>query len=154
MTNCKLTELLAEAGGGPVTLDDGRNVVMLHELGPFERDTSLRVKMQASSEHLQGLVLEVRSGTLEVNDAASNEMVFWADTAPPEFAVMVKPDGSPTTIRAWNVWLDHRGVEHAWIGDAGIVVQQAEHRTTLLCSDGFDAPTFDDLTVQIVEEGS
>jgi hypothetical protein len=38
----------------------------------------------------------------------------------------------------------------AWIGDAGMVVEEpAPGVLVLRCSDGFDAPTFDDLVVGI-----
>jgi hypothetical protein len=38
----------------------------------------------------------------------------------------------------------------AWIGDAAIHVEEVSERVVVLhCSDGFEAPTFDDLTVTL-----
>ena len=50
----------------------------------------------------------------------------------------------------WNSWRDGQGAMQAWVGDAGMLVEEGEGgRIVLRCSDGFDRPSFDDLVVEL-----
>jgi hypothetical protein len=67
-------------------------------------------------------------------------------------AATVRPRSSrtPATLRVWNAWRDSTGTMQAWIGEAGMLVEEpARGEFVLRCSDGFDAPTFGDLVVRI-----
>ena len=57
----------------------------------------------------------------------------------------------PTTLDVWNSWM-YGGVEHAWIGNAGLVAQTVERGYTLQCSDGVGDVDFTDLVVRIEHE--
>jgi hypothetical protein len=41
------------------------------------------------------------------------------------------------------------GDTQAWIGNAGILIEQRADHVVLRCSDGYDEPTFDDLVVTV-----
>lgn len=62
------------------------------------------------------------------------------------------------SVRIWNAWRDDAGTMHAWIGNAGILIEELPNKVTILrCSDGFGGPAFDDLVVRLKlseEEGT
>jgi hypothetical protein len=144
----RLAERFAAAQGAPVELD-GRLVHMLFELPPIEAPARLSFELRAGSGRAQGIRLKARGGVLEFADRALDDAVLWCETAPPTVTAEVRPR-EPTTVRVWNVWRDPAGTTQAWIGDAGMRVEEAGPGAWVLrCSDGFDAPTFDDLVVRL-----
>jgi hypothetical protein len=140
----RLAERLQSARAAPVALDDGRLVHMLHELPPLTAPAELRLSLRAGAPRPQGLRLRARGGRMLVNGQDLEDVVLWADTAPPEVVVALRPAQS-MTVRAWNVWRDDRGAMQAWIGDAGMLVEPGRLR----CSDGYDRPSFTDLEVTL-----
>jgi hypothetical protein len=53
-------------------------------------------------------------------------------------------------VRAWNVWRDDSSTIGAWVGNAGMLIEDlGDSRVRLCCSDGFGEPTFDDLVVDM-----
>lgn len=151
----RLSEYLAEARGEPIEFR-GRIVHGMYEFPPISSPTVLEVTFEQceSRTHPQGLELVATDGVLSANQTPSAGLRLWTDTAPPTFEVRVDPDpGRATALRVWNIWRDYRDTVHAWIGDAGMLVEEPTQESpalTLRCSDGFDAPTFDDLVVRIV----
>jgi hypothetical protein len=95
-------------------------------------------------------VVKARGGDLEVNGQRMPEVVLWTDTAPPEVTLTVHRTGrQPLLVRMWNTWVDDMAVEQAWVGNAGIVVDETGDGVVLHCSNGYDDPSFDDLVVAV-----
>jgi hypothetical protein len=142
----RLSERFQAAQGAPVELD-GRLVHMLHELPPLTAPAELRLGLRAGAPRPQGLRLRARGGRLVIAGRELDDVVLWTDTAPPEVVVGLRPAGT-LTVRLWNVWRDGSGAMQAWIGDAGMLVEDG----LLRCSDGFDRPSFGDLEVTLALE--
>jgi hypothetical protein len=146
----RLAQRFQAAKGAPIEVG-GETAQMLYELPPVEQPAELQVALETSSSRPQGLRLKARGGEIVVNDQALGDVVLWSDTAPPETVAELRPKGSkPLGVRVWNVWRDEAGTMQAWIGDAGMVVDEEGSGTvTLRCSDGYDEPSFDDLRVKL-----
>lgn len=101
----------------------------------------------------QGVRLKVRGGQLEIDGVEATDFALWYDTAPSQVEVNVRWKGKgPRSLRIWNSW-EHNGVAHAWLGNAGMRVEEVEPgRFLLRCSDGEGEPNFDDLVVGVTVE--
>lgn len=150
MAETKLAQRFQAAKGAPIEVD-GQTAQMMYELAPLSEPAELRVALETSSSRPQGLRLKARNGEIVVKDQALEDVVLWTDTAPPETVAELRPNGKkPLAIRVWNVWRDEAGTMQAWIGDAGLVVEdEGSGAVTLHCSDGYDEPSFDDLRVKL-----
>lgn len=151
MTVPCLSELFMAAQGAPIEVD-GQLVHMMYELPPIGGPATLHVSLEASETRPQGVRLKARNGKVQVNDRLVDDVVLWSDTVPPIVTAIVQPQSprKPMTLRVWNAWRDPAGTMQAWIGDAGMLVEEDEPgKVVLRCSDGFDAPTFDDLVVHL-----
>jgi hypothetical protein len=149
----KLAEQFQAAQGAPVEVD-GQLAHMMYELPPVTAPVRLRITLTPRGERPQGLRLKARDGQVVVNDQGLEDVVLWSDSAPPEVEATLEPaGGKPMTVRVWNTWRDQQGAMQAWIGDAGMVVEEAgDGRVTLRCSDGFERPSFDDLVAELTVE--
>jgi hypothetical protein len=143
-----LAERFAAVEGAPVDVD-GRLAHMLYELPPIAAPAALRIALRAAGARPEGLRLKARHGRVVVNGEGLDDVVLWSDTAPPEVVAELQPGGRrPMSLRMWNTWRDPQGTMQAWIGDAGMLVDEGEP-VVLRCSDGFDRPSFDDLVVEL-----
>ena len=125
---------------------------MMFELPPIDEPTELRITLETAAARPQAVRLKARGGRVVINDQPDDDVVLWSDTAPSVLVASLRPQSSrkPMTLRIWNAWRDPAGVMQAWIGDAGMLVEeQSPGDLVLRCSDGFDAPTFDDLVVRL-----
>lgn len=103
----------------------------------------------ASTTFRQALRLKVRGGELNSNGVAATDLVLWQDTSPALIEVRVRWTGKSRSLRIWNAW-DHNGTMHAWVGNAGMRVEQLDPQTLLLrCSDGNGEPSFEDLVARV-----
>jgi hypothetical protein len=96
--------------------------------------------------------LKARGGDVLLNDQVLDDVVLWSDTAPRLVTAELRPKSKrkPMSLRVWNVWRDDAGTMQAWIGDAGLVVEDEHAGSVILaCSDGFDQPDFGDLRVKL-----
>jgi hypothetical protein len=149
--SARLAERFQEAQGEPIEVD-GKLVQMMYELPPIQAPAELTVELTTSSSRPQGLRLKVRDGDVVLNDQVLDDVVLWSDTAPPTVTAQLRPKSArkPMNVRVWNVWRDPAGTMQAWIGDAGLVVEDEQDGSAVLgCSDGFDEPDFDDLRVKL-----
>lgn len=149
--SARLAERLAAAQGAPIEVD-GQLVHIMFELPPIGSAAELRIALEAGYARPQAVRLKSRGGKLLVNDQLVDDVVLWSDTAPPVVTASLRPQSSrkPITLRVWNAWRDPAGTMQAWIGDAGMLVEEpAPGEVVLRCSDGFEAPTFDDLIVRL-----
>lgn len=108
---------------------------------------------QRGSELRQGIRLKVRGGQLEVNGVKESDVVLWQDASPRQVDVVLQwAEQGARSLRVWNCW-EVNGVMHAWLGNAGMRVEQASRSTVILrCSDGHGEPSFEDLVVGITAE--
>ena len=146
----KLAERFQAAQGAPVEVD-GQLAHMMYELPPLDGPARLRIALRAGEARPDGLRLKARNGHVVVDDQALDDVVLWSDSAPPEVTAELQPGGGkPMSLRMWNTWRDGQGAMQAWVGDAGMLVEEGEGgRVLLRCSDGFDRPSFDDLVVEL-----
>lgn len=105
---------------------------------------------------VQGLTLKAYGGVLQINDVEASEMLIWADTSPDRVTVTFKPwEGREAKLKIWNVWRSKVGgvdVTHAWLGNAGMRIEQAAGGKELLlrCSDGEGPVDFGDLEALVI----
>ncbi|HAB57838.1 MAG: hypothetical protein CL433_01860 [Acidimicrobiaceae bacterium] len=100
-------------------------------------------RIHASDERPQGLALDADQ-PLAVGDVANTRMALWARSAPDEVEIAARAG----RLTLWNVW-EADGTVHAWVGAAGILLDEAAGNTTRLrASDGFGDRTID-LEVEI-----
>lgn len=147
-TNKNLSELLAEARGLPIRFG-GFEVRAIYEI-PVRETSTLHVSfVHATPARSQALRIRSEKVTLRVGNSKVKDAIFWTDTAPPLFEVIVDPPAGGGSIKVWNEWRDRTGVQNAWMGNAGMVVTLDDDVILLKCSDGIGEPTFDDFVVSI-----
>jgi len=114
---------------------------------------AIRIRFKSATKAApQALCVKARKGALEINKIATRDIaVLWTDTAPNVVDVIYRFKGKGE-IRFWNAWKDSDGVQHAWIGNAGMLVSEQPGHTTLSCSDGIGDPEFRDLIVEISDK--
>lgn len=147
----RLSTRFAESGGRPIDVD-GRWVRPTYEIAGLDVQSELSVKREAvKSLRPEGLRLKALDGELNIEGMTYNEVVLWSDTSPEIVTVQFKPATLGVMgVRIWNVWRDQMGVMQAWIGDAGMIVDEiAKDLMVLRCSDGFAPPDFSGLVVRI-----
>ena len=148
----RLEELFRASAGAPIDWA-GQSVRMAHEMTGVTRGLALRINfVRVSPVRRQALRLKPRGGRLEVDSELSRNVALWSDMAPPSIIVRFRHarGSEPMSVVIWNAWRDKDEVTHAWIGNAGMIVQEEPGGVILLkCSDGYDAPTFDDLVARL-----
>src|SRR5919204_1582957 len=151
MSGLRLSDRFKEAQGSPIEWR-GKTIRMMYDL-PLEASDRLTINfLRSSDDRAQALRVRGRGGRFEVNDRILADLGLWSDTAPRAVTLRPRPrsNNKLMTARVWNAWRDPTGVMQAWIGDAGLVVEETEpHRAVIHCSDGFDEPDFADLVVEL-----
>lgn len=158
-----LAERIAEARGGPIDLGDGRLVHAIFEY-EIDRPTDLTIELHSRGE-LQGFRLKTRRGDVLVNGRKLRDVVLWDGAAlgmagdgrddepgPRVVEARVGPSraGLTCSLKVWNVWRGPHDVTHAWLRNAGMLVEPgAEGVTTFRCSSGPGEVDFDDLVVVV-----
>lgn len=135
------------AGGADTVMFDGREVRPLLRLAVSE-GTRVRVKrINARPGRRQALKLAAVDGFLEVDEAVSEVISLWSDTSPASVELTVL-GARARRLEVWNAW-DLGGLESAWLGNAGLIVEPSEHHLALHCSDGLGPPSFTDLQIHL-----
>ena len=140
-----LSDLFAD---GAETIEHrGRDIRPLLRLAVSE-GTKVRVQwIAARPDRRQALKLAAVNGQLEVNEAAAEIITLWSDTSTDVVELTVQ--GARTRrLEVWNAW-DLGGLETAWLGNAGMIVEPSERYLALHCSDGLGPPSFTDLQVRL-----
>lgn len=143
-------ELFAVANGGPINVE-GQQVFNIYRRNVKNgQAVSIHILKHANQPD-QGLRLKIVGGTLLVNGQELEDVVLWLDTAPAdvEIACCIAKPSTHGELRIWNCWRSDTGTTQAWIGNAGMIVEEERDGATLRCSSGtglFD-PT--QLTVNI-----
>jgi hypothetical protein len=144
-----LGELFRRSRGAPIEYR-GRRVQAIFE-HPLESEDIIHIQLQSLRERPQGVCIKIVIGTLLVNAQRLNETVLWTDTAPASVRLVCQPKGK-AVLKIWNTWKDEQGVQHAWIGNSGMLVETSPERVRFRCSDGIGDVDFNDLTVLLTFE--
>jgi hypothetical protein len=143
-----LSERFVQSRGRPIRIGD-LEVHMIYERRVASGD-SIRVRrIGAISSPVQALRLKVEKGKLLIHGQALRDVVLWSDTAPEEAILVAEVPKGGTTLKIWNAWRDANGTMQAWIGDAGMLIQEESNGVQLRCSDGIGGICFDDLVVEV-----
>ncbi|WP_419925883.1 hypothetical protein [Candidatus Poriferisocius sp.] len=135
------------ADGAETVWHDGREVRPLLRLAVSE-GTRVRVeRIAVRPDRRQALKLAAVDGLLGVDEAVAEIISLWSDTSPAAVELTVLGDRA-RRLEVWNAW-DLGGVESAWLGNAGMVVEPGENHLSLHCSDGLGPPAFTDLQVRL-----
>ncbi len=138
----------------------GSLVFSMYRYQAFCGDTLTVSWVRSTRRREQRLHLATDQALLRVNGIAASAVVLRAHVGPQHIDVSVvspthdtnrtapAPDGaSPIEIVLWNSWVVE-GVEHAWVGDAGMRLEGVDP-LRLACNDGFADTDFGDLIVEI-----
>ncbi len=135
------------ADGAETVAHRGRDVRPLLRLAVSE-GTRVRIeRIAARPDRRQALKLAAVNGLLEANEAVSEVISLWSDTSPTEVELTVL-GAQVRRLEVWNAW-DLGGLETAWLGNAGMIVETDERHLALHCSDGLGPPSFTDLQVHL-----
>ncbi|MBF6651214.1 MULTISPECIES: hypothetical protein [unclassified Methylobacter] len=141
-----LSELFQEAKGEPITFS-GRLVHGIYKR-EVKANTIFTIKILSHSEEIvQGVHIKGAKGKFEVNGQLYPEIILWTDTCPAEIPIKFSSK-SDETVKFWNVWRN-KNTTHAWIGNAGLCINEEENKILLECSDGIGDVNFNDLVVEI-----
>lgn len=126
----------------------------LYGLYEFPAPDSFEVEFLSSIDApVQGLTLKVYGGVLEIEGVEAQEMLLWCDTAPPKIPVTVRLEpGKSAILKIWNVWRGRVGghdVTQAWLGNAGMRIDQKCNQISLACSDGEGPVDFGNLRARV-----
>ena len=145
----KLSDLFERAQSAIVTWR-GQVVHSMFELPAVPSGTRLRITFDVlNPARPEGLRLKVRGGTLRIADQDLVDVVLWSDSAPRVVEALLQAKRSSANLRFWNCWRDPADTVQAWIGNAGMIVDEIDGGFRLRCSDGFDGATFTDLVVSL-----
>ena len=146
----KLSDLFERARTSVVEWN-GARVHSMFEVEGIDVGQRVEVRFtQTSSARPQGLRIKVRGGALQIAGDELDNIILWSDTAPVTVSATVTSRGGSVDLRLWNCWRDPAGTTHAWIGNAGMLVEEnGKAKILLRCSDGFGDAAFDDLVVSL-----
>ena len=146
-----LSALFQRSDGGSIDLG-GRTVqpIFTMQLRKGRQEILIR-RVKSKESPISGLRLKVKKGKVEVNGQQHSEIVLWVDASPADVLITTSCK-SDCELKAWNVWrIDD--LMQAWVGNAGLVVDEGNESITLRCSDGAGDVDFDDFVVRIELKG-
>ena len=125
----------------------GRTVYPYVTLSVNEGAKIRLTRVTASPIRAQAVKVSIDKGELRANGVLASTIAVWSHTAP-ETATLEVVGRRARSIDIWNAWsLD--GVDSAWLGYAGMLVEHDGAKHTLRCSDGLGGLSFSDLVVQM-----
>ncbi|MFZ5638568.1 MAG: hypothetical protein ACOY82_18470 [Pseudomonadota bacterium] len=147
--NDTLSSLFQKAQSSTIEVN-GRTVHSILKINMMRNQQSFQLKrLSAKAAPEQGLRIKVDKGNVEVNGQLHPEVILWASTSPD--VVIIKVHARPgAELKFWNVWKIDEIIQ-AWVGNAGIAVEEAERIVTLRCSDGSGEIDFSSLVIEIEE---
>ena len=135
-----LAEQFAASRGRPIEVD-GFEVHCIYRRALADGDELVIRRIACGREPVSGLRLKVRGGSFDVGGRMLKEVVLWADESPDEVRLLCRTDEVNAEVSLWNCWRDEQGGMHAWLGDAGMAVDEGDDVAVLRCSagaNGFD----------------
>jgi hypothetical protein len=104
-------------------------------------------RIAAKDTPVQGLRLKASIGKFQINGQCLSDVILWADTSPDNLTFYLSSN-KDVVLKVWNVW-SVSGILQAWIGNAGMLIQDRESDVKLECSDGVGDVSFGDLIASI-----
>ncbi|EMN1927886.1 hypothetical protein RVV18_002285 [Burkholderia ambifaria] len=149
MTNVSLAQRFQEARAPEIEVD-GREIYSLYEIDMSTGETVLSLNFVSNKKStIQGIKIKASNCSVEVNNEILTDFLIWADHSPKHIPLNVTlKKGRKATLKVWNIW-KHDDVSHAWIGNAGMLVERADRHIEFHCSDGIGDPDFEDLVFTI-----
>ena len=95
----------------------------------------------------QGIRLKSESARINIAGKSLKDVVLWTDTSPTSLDFYISGK-SVNVLKIWNVWKIDK-VMHAWIGNAGMVIEANGRTWTFRCNDGPSETKFEDLVVRL-----
>jgi len=90
----------------------------------------------------QGIRIKVEKGDIHLDGNKYSEIVLWADNSPDSVEITLTSKGK-SQLKIWNVWRVDDGVVNAWVGNAGMIINEiADQSLAFQCSDGVGAVDF------------
>lgn len=134
-------------GSGRRTKWQGTTIQSVIKADVSAGDRIAVTRVRSSRVRAQALKVAVDRGDLRANGVAVPVVSIWSHTAPERVELEVVGRRAKS-IDIWNAW-SFEGVDSAWIGNAGMIVEHEGAGQVLRCSDGLGDPTFDDLVVRV-----
>jgi hypothetical protein len=148
MTIKTFGELFMQSKGEPITYLD-KEVHAIHRIAVSSR-TRLSISVLGANPSVrQAIRITIEKGTALVSGMDLQDVVLWTDTAPKTVEVDVSPTSKGCMVKLWNAWADSAGTMQAWIGNAGMLIEQVDAGLRVRCSDGIGEPSFSDLILEI-----
>jgi len=143
-----LAEQFQQSRGKPIMVGD-QQIIQMYAI---EMPTRAQVQLKWVSTHSnlkQGIKIKLDKGDISVEGKKYQFIVLWQDTSPNIVNFTCLPKKKNSVLKIWNVW-EIDGIEQAWVGDAGIVIDQTQTDLFRLnCSNGVDGPNFNDLIFEV-----
>ncbi|MGZ3668058.1 MAG: hypothetical protein ACXVDA_26645, partial [Ktedonobacterales bacterium] len=137
-------EQFIESKGAPLAFD-GMKVEMIY-LREVNATTHVRLEFFSANELVtQGVSAKLDSGSLVVAGQEAKDIGLWRNTAPDVVEIECRPRKKTAVFKLWNTWRGRDGITQAWIGNAGMVIEETPDGATIRASDGVGEPCFDDL---------
>lgn len=141
-----LVEAFAKSNGRKAKVN-GTTVHSFHRIDVGDGDLLTILRRSASRVRAQALKVAADRADLRANGIVVPTVSIWSHTAPTTVELDVVGRRA-RHVDIWNSW-SFEGVDSAWLGNAGMMVETEGDRTVLRCSDGLGAADFDDLVVEI-----
>lgn len=133
--------------GAPIDVD-GRRVHAVYRRPVKDGNRFVLRWVRAAPSPVQGVSLSAKGGRLRVNTASARDIVVWKDNTPDEIAFVCEGHGIKE-LEVWNCWKDERGTTHAWLGNAGMLIEEVEPGVLRLRCNSRSDITFDDLVFEL-----
>ncbi len=145
-----MTASLAAAfrnGNGRKVKWQGNVVYSMVHIGIKEGDVIDVTRVSTSATRAQALKVAVDKGNVRANGVLVPTAAIWTHTSP-EVASLQIVGRRARSVDIWNSW-SFDGVDSAWLGNAGMLVETNGDDHLIYCSDGVGDATFDDLVVEL-----
>ncbi len=126
---------------------NGMNLTLMYKLQLASTKTRLKFRFCCVNSHWkQGVIIKTK-GDIEVNNRSGNKMIFWEESSPKEFDILVSTESKELIV--YNVWDTGNGVIQHWHNGAAIHVEQNKDHFRFNCNDGYPDDDMDDLIFEI-----
>ena len=126
---------------------NGKSVHSFLRLDVGDGDKLRLTRLGTSAVRAQALKVEADRGELRANGLILPAIAYWSHTAPDEVEIEIIGK-KVRSVDLWNAW-SFEGVDSAWLGNAGMIVESEGNAHLLRCSDGVGEASFDDLVVRV-----
>ena len=145
-----LSEMFAQNQGEPVHVDS-RLVHSIYRRTVHSNECLRLDIVSARDAPPQGVRMKLKTGKVQIpGHEPLSDIVLWTNTAP-KSVVFKCLTRQPSELRIWNCWRDDRNVMQAWIGNAGLVLEETGKGVVRLSCNSRHELTFQDLVLELAE---